>query len=201
MKPCEFSDIDLPDLANFITLVRADVVLVDGPRGAGKTEVIDQLCELLPRAARYEAAAHHGEVHEITRAILGPHHGLDVGQARLGALDFLEQVPVEGVVVFDRSPLSSVVYEPLDPASRAEVDGWVHRARTGRLRQVLLVITDEGPAARDPAPLPIASALKAFLTDHQDLPMHVFTAAISFLRGRPVVAIRARHLTPRWKPR
>ena len=202
--PAEFLDVDLRGLANFIMLARADVVLVDGARGVkygGKQHVLDQLQEILPRAVRYEAALQHDDVDAATGAILGPHRGLDVGQARLGALDFLEQVPVDQLVLFDRSPLSSEVYEPSDPASSAEVAGWLHRVKHGNLRQVLVIALDEnarGAALDEQHALENAVETRVLVPGFEAPRMHVFFARTWVDLHRVECCCTAKHLTTAW---
>lgn len=194
----------LPDLVNFLMISRADVVHVEGPRGSlsAKRFVLDRLEECLPNCVRYEAALQHHEVDTATGAILGPHYGLDVGQARLGALDFLEQVPVDQLVLFDRSPLSSLVYEPESAGSEAEVHGWLHRVQYGRLRQVLVVAVSVGAKDHEAEEQErLFTALKTVL-NRVDLRMHVFIVRVHRqLSGTHDFAVSAEYLSPHWNYR
>jgi hypothetical protein len=188
-------------------LTSTNVVLVDGARGVkhgGKSYVLQQLQELLPNAVRYEAALHHEDVDTATGAILRPFQGLDVSQARLGALDFLEQVPVDQVVLFDRSPLSSVVYEPKDPSSFDEVRGWMHRVKRGNLRQLHVLVRDEdaaGVALEEQIALETAYETHVLVLGMEYPRMHLFEARTYVEDRRMRCAVVARHLTPTWNYR
>lgn len=200
MNPCEFIELDMRGLANFIMLAGANVVLVDGARGCGKDDVLQDLANLLPQSVTYEAAAYHGDVHPETGAILRPHHGLDVGQARLAALDFLEQVPVDQVVLFDRSPMSSMVFEPDDDASRGEMEGWLRRVHEGQLRQVLVVaFSDDGARAAEQDRYAIL--LEAMLERGAGSRLHVFETRTEVVDRCLRTRVRARHLTTAWNYR
>lgn len=196
--------VTIPDLVNFLMLARADVVHVEGARGplGAKRQVLNELEERLPYCVRYEAALQHSDVDEATGAILGPYYGLDVGQARLGALDFLEQVPVDQVVLFDRSPLSSLVYEPDNSGSNAEVSGWLHRVQFGRLRQVLVVATNAH--AKDHEAEEQAKLLSTVNTvlQRKDLRMHVFFVCVHRrLAVNHEFVVTAEYLSPHWSYR
>jgi hypothetical protein len=172
---------------------------------SAKSELLDQLLKALPDAVRYEAAQQHQEVHEVTGAILGPKHGLDVGQARLGALDFLEQVPVDQLVLFDRSPLSSLVFEPNDPASVAEVDGWMHRVQHGNTRQILIIaLYEDATGVHANEQKMLLNAVESHVL-REGMPgprMHVFLVTVRpAFRGPSLMTVRAAWLTPDWNYR
>lgn len=191
---------NIRSLINFILATRADVVHIDGAREMGKDIVLDQLRRDCPNSVVYEATHACGEIDELTGAILGGNQGLGIGQARLGALDFLEQVPVDQVVLFDRSPLSSLVFEPTNPSSFAEVHGWIHRITHGRLRQILILVENEHAPELRLAEQQRYETLVAeyLLAQGVSLRMHVFTARIGIQDRKQTLGITASHLTTAW---
>lgn len=196
--------LQMGDLVNFIMLARANVVHVDGPRSStatGKSHVLAALAEALPDTVRYEASLQHADIDALTGSIVGPHHGVEVGQARLGVLDFLEQVPVDQTLLFDRSPLSSAVFG----RSKVEMLGWMHRIKHGQLRQILvLALEEDAPDAARAEQLAFEVNLDYMLNpvnNGGDLAMHVFIARTRIDGGRMACRIQARHLTTAWNYR
>jgi hypothetical protein len=130
-------------LINYLLLSEVDIVYVDGARGGGTNEVVSTLVENMPNSILYTPLGHRKSrcVINARGAVVGGDAGLDIGQAHLGVLDFLEQCPVNETVIIDRSPLSSLVFEPEDPSSRKEVEGFLERIRRSNLRCAFILAT------------------------------------------------------------
>lgn len=203
--------LSIKELVNFLMVSGTEIVYVDGARSSGANELVKELVKLLPEAILYTPLGNRKDRCAIADdgAVVGGDAGLDIGQAHLGVLDFLEQCPVDQTVVIDRSPLSSLVFEPNDPSSTQEVRGFLERVNRAQLRVAFVLATcatDTFPTDRS-APLIVEQEkyLDLFSTwlASTEAPMHVFDAHRKWADARNgyTTTVHPVKLTTRWNYR
>ncbi len=93
-------------LLESIVASRRNVILVDGPRGVGKSTIVDRMCS----TPGYQYYKTWGSDQRSVR-LLHENAILDLPQATFFVLDYLRQIPSDRCVVCDRGNVSAMVYQ------------------------------------------------------------------------------------------
>ncbi|MCG8433045.1 MAG: AAA family ATPase [Gammaproteobacteria bacterium] len=100
---------DLKPICRYLDRQGLNVVMIDGPRGSGKTTLVEQLCKR--NGYVYYKTWGYAQ-REVKFDPMGrTDTGLELPQATFFVLDFLSQVDPKQTVIADRCNLSAIVYQ------------------------------------------------------------------------------------------
>lgn len=125
------------ELCQFVEMNRFGVVMVEGPRGSGKTT----LCQWLFEKSDVGFYKTWGGSQRYIKENIQRDFGLELPQGTYFALDFVRQVKLSHAVIADRGNLSALVYQrTLNYGSNPELDKY-YVTLMEESRSVLLVIS------------------------------------------------------------
>lgn len=96
----------LPDLLQFLHSRKPGAIILEGPRGSGKTTLARTIAEAVP-VYMYKTWGMNQREDRAKLISLG----LDLPQGAYFALDFLSQIKVDRPILIDRTILSAIVYQ------------------------------------------------------------------------------------------